>query len=241
MPTISELSALSALSKLDKFEVERAADNISYSVSAQDIANFVKNISNGGFKGSTTKSLNDFTIADIGMWWWVNSEDNVTGLHSGVIEIISFNGLDDDNVEATFIQRLSFAEKVYQRMYTNGSFSGWGSLSNMNGCKIEYGTSSDTHVDFTNAFADVPTVVAVAKNSTTDKTYLINVYGVSATGFDVQKLASSTIAVVEETETTETESSGTTTKTTVVRQTRSAWEQADNAPFYWIALSDVGG
>lgn len=241
MPTISELSALAALSKLDKFEVERAADNTSYSVTAQDIATFVKTTSNGGFRGSTTKSINDFTVEDVGMWYWVNGETNPTGLTAGVVEIISSSAPDEDNVEATFIQRLSFSDKVFQRMYMNGHFDIWGSLTNSNGAKIQYGNSTDTNVTFPVAFADVPVVVATPKNGNDTAIYFLQVYGVSRTGFQVKKWVTPVQDVVEETESTETQSGGTTTKKTTTTVTGATWEAADDAAFNWIALSDVGG
>lgn len=241
MPTISELSALAALSKLDKFEVERAADNTSYSVTAQDIATFVKTTSNGGFRGSTTKSINSFTIEDVGMWYWVNGETNPTGLTAGVVEIISSAAPDDDNVEATFIQRLSFSDKVYQRMYMNGHFDIWGSLTNSNGAKIQYGNSTDTDVTFPVAFADVPVVVATPINGNDTSIYFLQVYGVSRTGFQVKKWVTPVEATVEQTVSTESESGGTTTKSTTTTMTGATWQVADDAAFNWIALSDVGG
>lgn len=241
MPTISELSALAALSKLDKFEVERAADNTSYSVTAQDIATFVKTTSNGGFRGSTTKSINDFTIEDVGMWYWVNGETNPTGLTAGVVEIISSSAPDEDNVEATFIQRLSFSDKVYQRMYMNGHFDIWGSLTNSNGAKIQYGNSTDTDVTFPVEFADVPAVVATPINANDTAIYFIQVYGVSRTGFQVKKWVTPVMSTVEQTVSTESESGGTTTKSTTTTMTGATWEAADDAAFNWIALSDVGG
>ena len=241
MPTISELSALAALSKLDKFEVERAADNTSYSVTAQDIATFVKTTSNGGFRGSTTKSINDFTVEDVGMWYWVNGETNPTGLTAGVVEIISSSAPDEDNVEATFIQRLSFSDKVFQRMYMNGHFDIWGSLTNNNGAKIQYGNSTDTNVTFPVAFADVPAVVATPINANDTAIYFVQVYGVSRTGFQVKKWVTPVLDVVEETESTETQSGGTTTKKTTTTVTGATWEAADDAAFNWIALTDVGG
>lgn len=241
MPTISELSALAALSKLDKFEVERAADNTSYSVTAQDIATFVKTTSNGGFRGSTTKSINSFTIEDVGMWYWVNGETNPTGLTAGVVEIISSAAPDDDNVEATFIQRLSFSDKVYQRMYMNGHFDIWGSLTNSNGAKIQYGNSTDTDVTFPVAFADVPVVVATPINGNDTSIYFLQVYGVSRTGFQIKKWVTPVEATVEQTVSTESESGGTTTKSTTTTMTGATWQVADDAVFNWIALSDVGG
>ena len=243
MPTISELTALSALSKLDKFEVERAADSTSYSVTAQDIATFVKNISNGGFKGSTTKSIDDFTIEDIGMWWWVNGSSNPTGLTSGVVEIISFNGPDDDNVEATFLQRLSLMDKVYQRMWINGQWSNWGSLANKNGATIEYGTSTAERVDFpTGRFTSTPSVVAVPLNmSDSNNLYLnlINVKNVSNTGFNVLKWKSENGRSVETITTTTNPDTREVTTQTVTAQ--GAWTADSSLPFYWIAISDVGG
>lgn len=238
MPTISELPAIDVLSKLDLFEVTKNSELKSYSVTANDIANFVKNISNGGFKGSTTKGLDEFTIYDVGMWWWVNGSANPTGLNSGVVEIIAAAGPDDDNIEATFIQRLSFAEKVYQRMYVNGAYSGWGSLSNKNGAKIEYGVSTSTAVSFSNPFTSAPAVVAVPfNNATMSRILVINVTTVSSTGFEVQKL-SSDLDVVTTTVTEVTDGNRTTTRT---EQIRGAWTAANDIPFYWIALSDVGG
>lgn len=238
MPTTSELPAIDALSKLDMFAVTKKSEMKSYSVTAQDMANFVKNLSNGGFRGSTTKSLDEFTIYDIGMWWWVNGTTNPTGLTSGVVEIISAAGPDEDNIEATYIQRLSFGEKVYQRMIINGRPSGWGSLTNHNGATVLYDVSSATHISFPEGlFTATPSVVAVPKNSTNNKVYMINVDNVSPTGFDVKKWYSSTDEVV--TEVTEiTDGTRTTTRTVTVQ---GAWTQDDSAPFYWIAISDVGG
>ena len=241
MPTISELSALAALSKLDKFEVERAADNTSYSVTAQDIATFVKTTSNGGFRGSTTKSINDFTIEDVGMWYWVNGETNPTGLTAGVVEIISSAAPDEDNVEATFIQRLSFSDRVFQRMYMNGHFDIWGSLTNNNGAKIQYGNSTETQITFPVAFADVPAVVATPINDDANSIYFIQVWGVSERGFRVKKWVTPVEATVEQTVSTESESGGTTTKSTTTTMTGATWQVADDAAFNWIALTDVGG
>ena len=238
MPTISELPAIDALSKLDLFEVTKNSDRKSYSVTANDIANFVKNISNGGFKGSTTKSLDEFTIFDVGMWWWVNGSANPTGLYSGVVEIIAAAGPDEDNVEATFIQRLSFGERVYQRMYVNGRYSGWGSLSNKNGAQIEYGVSTSTAVAFSNPFEATPCVVAIPfNNATLSRIFIINITSVSSKGFEVQKLSSDR-DVVTTTVTEVTDGNKTTTRT---EEIRGAWATADSIPFYWIALSDVGG
>lgn len=238
MPAISDLNPIDALSKLDMFEVTKKSEMASYSVTAADLAAFVKNTSNGGFRGSTTKSIDDFTILDIGMWWWVNGSSNPTGLTSGVVEIISFNPADDDNVESTFIQRLSFGEKVYQRMYINGVPSGWGSLTNKNGAQIEYGVSTATTVSFANSFASPPCVIVTPyNNANLSRVFEINVTSISVSQFQVQKLTSDLSAV--ETEVSETtDGTRTTTRTVTIR---GDWTVANDAPFFWVALSDVGG
>lgn len=237
MPTISELTALAALSKLDKFEVERAADSTSYSITANDIANFVKTTSNGGFRGTTTKSIDEFSLEDIGMWWWVNSASNPTGLTSGIVEIISFHEPGAENDDETFLQKLSLMDRVYQRMHNDGGWSNWASLANKNGAVIEYGTSTGTTVSFPqNRFSSAP-VVVVTPNTDAEKIAMINVYGVTAAGFSVRKYTSDPLGVKEEVETT-TDGTITTTKTVT---TQNAWQAADSLGFTYLAISDVGG
>ena len=246
MPTISELSALAALSKLDKFEVERAADNTSYSVTAQDIATFVKNISNGGFKGTTDKSLDSFTIADIGMWWW-NSEsiDQNIELNAGVVEIISYYSPDDEHSGGdTFIQRITYMDRIYQRQKLSGTWRAWTALSNRNGCEIHYGIGKSSSISFPRRFNAPPAVIVSPYVSDDQFVYVVKVKTSDNTGFTVTMMKSDTIAVIENTQTTESESGGTTTKTTTTTITQGAWEEvtpSDSEPFFWIALSDYGG
>ena len=238
MPTIGELTPLTTgLSKLDRLEIEKASDSTSYSVSAQDIANYVKTTSNGSFRGSTTKSLDAFTEADVGVWWWVNDSANATGLTSGMVEIESFNAPDDDAVIATFTQRLSYGERLYQRMFKDGHFSGWSAMHNKNGCKIHYGLSNSASVTFPSSFSSVPAVIITPLNSTTTKIYLYNVASVSVDGFTVFALYSDLDAVT----TTVTEVTDGTRTTTRTEQIRGAWQQAtgNDLLFYWVALSDA--
>lgn len=237
MPTISELTALSALSKLDKFEVERAADSTSYSVTANDIANFVKTTSNGGFRGTTTKSIDEFSLDDIGMWWWVNSASNPTGLTSGIVEIISFHAPGAENDDMTYLQKLSLMDRSYQRMHNDGGWSNWASLANKNGAIIEYGTSTATHVDFPSGrFASTPAVI-VTPNTNSQLVCIVNVFDVTPGGFNVRKYTSDPNGVIETIETTE---EGTTTTRRSVT-TQNAWQVANDLSFNYIAISDVGG
>lgn len=243
MPTISELPALAALSKLDMFEVTKKSDLTSYSVTAGDIANYLKTQSNSGFRGSTTKSIDDFTVEDVGVWHWNNNSSNPTGLTEGIVEIISFNPPDDDNLEASFLQKLSFGNAVFQRMKNNGTWMNWGSLTNRNGATIEYGVSTDTHITFPQGrFASTPAIVCCPINGATGTTVCcINVFNESAGGFSVQKMKSGLVMETETITVEETTAGEVTTKTTTTRTVRGPWEAYDGMPFFYIALSDVGG
>lgn len=242
MPTISELPALAALSKLDMFEVTKKSDLTSYSVTAGDIANYLKTQSNSGFRGSTTKSINDFTVEDVGVWHWSNNSSNPTGLTEGIVEIISFNPPDDDNLEASFLQKLSFGNAVFQRMKNNGTWMNWGSLTNRNGATIEYGMSTDTHVTFSQTFNATPAIICCPVNGATGTTVCcVNVFNESATGFSVQKMKSGLVMETETVTVEEITSGEVTTRTTTTRTVRGPWEADNSMPFFWIALTDVGG
>lgn len=235
MPRISQLDPLAGLSKLDMFEVTQRATNKSCSITAQEMGNYFKTLQNGAFRGSTTKALDDFTVEDVGVWYWTG-DGGVTGLGYGIVEIISPAGSDDDNLDAKYIQKLTCNNRVYQRMY-NDRWSNWAALTNRNGAIIEYGISSDSTVTFPqDRFNDVPTVICVPLNDNYGTyIYSVNLTSVTRGSFTVQKKKSSLIAVVEQTVETETE----TTKTTTTTVTQGAWEDASDMSFYWIALSDV--
>lgn len=248
MPTISELTALSALSKLDKFEVERAADSTSYSVTAADIANYVKNTANGGFRGSTAKALNDFTIEDIGVWHWANSSSNPTGVYEGILEIKSYAGPDDDNSDnvlyATLVatDQSRFGASTFARYKVGATWGNWAALTNRNGCQIEYGIGTAASVTFGNSFNSVPAIIAVPAINSASYIYNVSVGTYSQTGFTVNMWKSCKETVKETTTETTTESGGTTTKTTTIVVERGEWEAvtpSQNEPFFWIALSDA--
>ena len=241
MPRISQLDPLAGLSKLDLFEVTQRSTNKSCSITAQEMGNYFKTLQNGAFRGSTSKSLDDFTLSDVGVWYWTGNDQTV-GLSYGIVEIISSAPSDDDDSDARFIQRITCGNRVYQRMF-NETYSVWAALTNRNGAIIEYGVSSDATVTFPqDRFNDVPTVICIPLNTDpSQKVYTINLTSVTRGSFSVQRLESDLVSVVEETTETTTESGGTTTKTTRTEVTRGAWTAADSLSYYWIALSDVEG
>lgn len=238
MPRISQLDPLTSLSKLDMFEVTQRANNKSCSITAQEMGNYFKTLQNGGFKGSTTKSLNDFTLADVGVWHWTGS-DNTLPLTEAIIEIVGYYAPDDDASDDRFIMKASYQQYVYQRGY-NGNWSEWTDMRNVNGCRIEYGYSTDTHVTWTNPFRDVPAVICIPKNGANSGfACFVNVSDVSVNGFDVFKFKSNLTAEAgSETTTVNEDGSGTKTTTTTTDVTRGAWQADDGIGFYWIALSD---
>ena len=235
---ISEMDPLvGGLTKDDKFEVSKASENKTYSATAKDIANYAKNQNNGGFRGSTTESLDNWDKTFIGVWKW-NGNDGPNGISQGIVELISQTSEEDDADD--FIQRFSAGAYVYQRTKVdNGAWSAWASLTNRNGCRIQYGTSSNAHVTFEVQFSNSPSVVVTPINSTTDTVLIHNVYGVSASGFDVRRYKSSLVSVMEETTEETTQSSVSTTTTKKSETTRGAWE-ADTSSFYWIAILEEG-
>lgn len=241
MPRISQLDPLAQLSKLDLFEVTQKSTNKSCSISAQTMANFFKTMQNGGFRGSTSKSFNEFTVADVGVWHWYGN-DSVTELTEAILEIVSAAGSDDDDSDAKFSMKASWGDKVYQRGYNGGGkWSNWVELGNKNGCTIEYGLSNATEVTFpAKTFSSTPAIVCVPVNRQTGSHMCsINVYDESVNGFRVQKMKSSLMSVVEDVTETTTESGGTTTKTTRTLVSRGQWEQDDGMSFFYIALSDA--
>ena len=235
MPRISQLDPLTGLSNLDMFEVTQRANNKSCSITAQEMSNYFKTLQNGSFKGTTEKSLDSFTLSDVGVWYWTG-DGGATGLSYGIVEIIGYQETDSNPGDDKYIQKITCKDRVYQRM-KDGSWSNWAALTNRNGAIIEYGVSSDTTVTFpVGRFTSVPTVICIPLNDgPSSYVYTVNLTAVSNTQFSVQKKKSSLVAVVEQTVVTETE----TTKKTTTTVTQGAWEAADNMSFYWLALSDV--
>lgn len=241
MPRISQLDPLAQLSKLDLFEVTQKSTNKSCSISAQTMANFFKTMQNGGFRGSTNRPFDDFTVADVGVWHWYGN-DSITEMDEGILEIVSYAGSDDDDTDAKFSMKLSWGDRVYQRGYNGGKkFSNWVELGNKNGCTIEYGISDATEIKFpAKMFSSTPAIVCVPVNGQVGSNVCsINVHNASAEGFKVQKMTSSLSEVVEKTTETVTESGGTTTKVTTTEISRGQWIQDDGMTFFYIALSDA--
>lgn len=238
MPRISQLDPLTGLSHLDMFEVTQRANNKSCSITAQEMGNYFKTLQNGGFRGSTSKSLNDFTMADVGVWHWTGT-DNVLPLTEAIIEIVGYVVPDSDASDDRFLMKVSYQEYVYQRGF-NGQWSEWSDLRNRNGCRIEYGHTTDTHVSWTEPFRSVPAVIAVPLNQASSGfACFVNVYNVSVNGFDAFKFKSNLTAEAgSETTTVQEDGSGTKTTRTTTDVTRGAWEADDGIDFYWIAISD---
>lgn len=247
---ISDLPALAALEKEDMFEVTKYSEKKSYSVTASVVNNFVKKNNNGAFNGNTSDSLESLFAPDkIGVWRWMSSGDaGPNGLTSGIVEVLSGVGPNDNPDD--YIQRFSFGSYVYQRTCIDNSISAWASLTNQNGCRIQYDVTSDTDVTFPVPFARIPSVVCIPVAATSGKIVnVINVTGVSATGFHVTRYSSDAeasevkevVETVKETTTddqTGKETSKTTTTTTTTTE-RGAWTEGSFS-YYWIALVEEG-
>ena len=252
---ISQLDPLTGgLTKYDKFEVEKNSDGKSYSATGEDIKNYVKKINNGSFMGTVSKSADEFTIADVGVWNWSGSDgpERVGGGYctTGIMEIISYVEPEEVGQNAyTIIQRLTYGSEVYQRVKTESSVTTWSKLSTRNTVKILYGTSTSTSVSFPSGyFSSTPcvTVTPVANNS--NAVYAIKISELTVSGFSVQKHVSSIVAaVVNETSTentTVTENTGAGTKTTQkettnkTETTRGEWQVNSEMGFTWIAVHD---
>lgn len=257
---ISDLDTRTSLSKNDWFEVEGYSDRASGKVSGAQIAALCKTQNNGGFYGRTTKSLDEFTYADTGVYWWEGTPA-LSGMPStGILEIISSAAVDDTlsaNETPTFIQRLTNGANVYTRMVSGSVTSPWGILKNVNGNKILSGVSADGSVNFNTIanttasnpfFNQTPVLTITPFNSNPNSVVCIaNIQSIDQNGFSVARFQSSTQAVIEDVEENTTveeyESQGSVpkhTKTTTTKSTqptRGAWEAGD-FPYYWIATVD---
>ena len=238
---ISDLDPLgSGLKKNDKFEVTKTDEGKSYSCTPEDILNYCKNQSNGAFRGTTSESLDSLTYNAIGVWQWTGSggPNNTT---SGMLEVISETSpTDTSGTNWDIVQRLTSGPFVYQRAAVDGNFSPWRSLANVNGCRIQYGVSSESTVDFPVTFASTPSVVVIPFNTSAEAyVNIVNLTAVSPSNFTVARYKSSLVSVITTESTTQTESGGTKTTTTTSETTRGAWEAGDFS-FYWVAMLEEG-
>lgn len=242
---ISDMTPLAALKEDTKFEVANPSDGKSYSVTAEVIKNYVKTSNNGAYKGETTESLDNMMSKDyLGTWWW-HGTGGPNNAVSGMVEVIASVGPEDNPND--FIMRFSIGNQVYQRTSINHVISAWASLTNHNGCRIQYDVSNGADVTFPVQFSGTPSVVAVPIGSTGTPSVVnvINVTGVSATGFHVTRFCSDTAASGETTNSTTTstvdQASGTETRNTqsTTITSRGAWTNGDFA-YYWIAVLEEG-
>lgn len=256
---ISQLPGLESISPEDMLELEKKNDNESYSLTMKQLSDYVKSLSNGGFKGATNKNLDEFDVADAGVYFW-SGNGGPDGMPMGFLEVMAVYSYDDYAGSAfstdmnILIQRITYGKYVYQRMRGIGAtnWSEWGGLTNENGCKILYGQSNETKVwfsdDHRDVFAEVPVVTVTPINSGVTELYFVNVESVTNSYFTVKRYVAPLVErkVVTSSSSTESSSGGTTTKTETEEVTRTDGAITlieDNASssftFNWQAMSDV--
>jgi len=243
---ISDMTPLAALEEDTKFEVMNPSDGKSYSATAKVIKNYVKNGNNGAYKGETTTSLDSMMTKEyLGIWWW-HGTGGPNNAASGMVEVIA--AVDPEKNPNDFIMRFSIGNEVYQRMSVNDVISAWASLTNRNGCRIQYNVANTDTVTFPVPFKSAPAVTCVPTYSTAkadDGTVsplinIVNIVSVTQTGFTVSRYSSNTAAAYEtETISTTGTEQTTTTKTHTVH-TQGAWKTNSDFSYYWIAALEEG-
>ena len=252
---ISDLDAIGVgqIAKGDMLEIERLADRKSYRASAQAIGEFCKSLNNGGFKGSTTKSLDEFTYADAGVYWWSGTAPLVGIASSGVLEILSATPPDETPTETpSIVERLISGKNVWQRMGYANNWSSWAALTNQNGNSIFCGKENAdvTSVTFPATFSQAPAVICTPVTGNDNSGfYVINVENITRTGFTVRKykLNFLTPATVTSTETNNTYTTAgsdqklaTSNSETTVTVSNNSWTKDDvNVAFSWIATVEI--
>lgn len=265
---ISDLDTRANFTKNDWFEVEGYNDRTSGKVSGAQIANLCKSLNNGGFYGRETKSLDEFTYADAGVYYWEGTPA-ISGMPAaGILEIICSAAVDDTlsaNETPTFIQRLTNGDEVFTRTVSGASRSSWGVLKNKNGNTILSGISSDGSVNFneitgrssSNPFFSQAPVVTVTpiNNDVSNYVYIANVQTINTSSFSVARFKSAIQEVVQNTtestiETTETKENGSNnsdpvskvvtnhTDHTVTTQTTRGAWETADFAYYWVATVD---
>lgn len=242
---ISQMDPLQgSLDKQDLFEIARrtGSNAATYSVTAEQIADYYKFKNNGAFLGNTTKDLDSFTFADVGTYYWQGTPA-LTGMPSaGLLEVIGYEAPEDVAAggDSEIFERLTAGGESFIRSKVAGMWSSWGVLSNKNGNVIFSGTSSDGQVTFPVPFSVAPVVMVVPATNSTPNDYLhvINLGTVTSNGFQVvrYKCHLGEYEEIEQIQTTE-QSGTTTTKTVTKTNTGYKWESADFA-YYWFATLD---
>lgn len=249
---ISDMDRFSGImDDADLMEMTRINEKKTYAVSAQVMAEYFKSQNNGGFRGSTDKSLDAFTYADTGVYYWSGDPAKSGMPAQGLLEVFCPVKPSASNYTNVFLtQRLTFGNEVYTRSSNSGdgkNWSDWSVLSNKNGAIVFSGNSTDSSINFKTEvggertpFTKIPTVV-VTPVAGSGCVNIINVGVVDQNGFTVVRYTSALEAVETTTtgEETKTESSGSTTThtTNTTKTTRGAWTEADFA-YQWIAIQD---
>lgn len=262
---IRDLDALSSISKSDIFEIEKHDDGKSYKVSGEALTSFFTNVNNGGYRGiwPNSRSLDDATWADTGVWYYGGENPIVGGIlpAQGIIEIICHSKPDETQSSLeiptegyTIIQKYMNGVYFMVRMIkkTNDGEGGtrttagaWKSTVNKNDCIIWAGESNEDVVNFRTAlsldedpFTSAPTVILTPR-TTNGYVNIINLTDVNTTGFTVQRFQSATsdFKVVETIQTTES-GQETTTKTDTI-QTIGQWSTSNVGFSYrWVAIQN---
>lgn len=258
-----------SLTKKDYLEIESYSGRVSYKITAEQMAQLCKLLNNGGFRGQeTSKSLDDFTWMDAGVYWWEGTAP-ISGMPStGILEIITTAEPDETLPSQQFIQRLTNGDSVYTRMVDGTIRSAWGVLKNNNGNKILSGVSSDASVNFNTItgrtasnpfFNQAPVVTVTPINSDPSFVGLVQVTDVDQSHFSVSRYTCTTRKPTTTT-TTREQSSVTVvsdgagndkSNTTVTEKTEGlveafgGWEavtgsenDANTFSYYWIATVD---
>lgn len=236
-----------AIDRGDLFEIARKTGNstaATYSVTAEQIADYYKNSNNGSFKGTTTKSLDEFDWTDAGVYYWQGTPALNGMPSSGFLEVMTYASQNDVTgtvAPATFLRLTAPNAESFCRSKIQGLWSSWAVLSNKNGNVIFSGRDTAATITFPAPFEQTPNVFVVPYNSTANKVYVINVGTVTNTGFSVVKFTSDLTAVTTTVTTTQNTETHTTTSQTT--ETRGAWktgseEGSDDFTYYWIATLD---
>lgn len=261
---ISDMTNRPILSAADLFEICHIATDPSdqdghksFSVSGEAIAEFCKTLNNGGFKGVTDASLDDFTFANSGVYFW-SGEPPIKGMPAtGILEVFSYAGSNELYHDAPVVaQRLTSGNEVYCRTWAQTvGWSSWSVLRNANGNKILSGKTNDGAINFKDVtgmteafFNQTPVVTLTPINPNPNvEVDIINLITADQTGFSVARFKSAIAGAVVTSEETvnneyttagdQTSSIKSSTSRTVTGTTLGAWETAD-FEYYWVATLD---
>ena len=239
---ISQMDRASALTKDDLFVISRGSGNVNanYAVSGQQVGAYVKTLNNGSFYGSTEKSLDEFTFADSGVYYWQGTP-YLTGMPSAaMLEVMSYVAPDEaSGEEPAIFERLTAGGECFVRSKLGGMWSSWGVLSNKNGNIIFSGVSNASEVVFPVPFSVAPVVTLTPVNGTPNDTVnVINIATVDTNKFTVARYQCA-LGEYEEQETIQTtEQSGTTTNKTYTRVLSGYQWSAGSFSYYWTATLD---